>query len=146
MVQKVWNDGETKKHIKNAVSHALSEHRADVQETLTHLIKSLQVTQLKIKDKSSALTLHFNIYVDGKSTLNEELWVNLHTFLASQKYTLPLQGTRKVIKAPFTCGACHGVDHPWGLCPFLNVKGWNGPLHRTEDDPRYRGRYYGRMG
>ncbi len=145
MVQKVWNDSEILKHIENEVSHTHSEHCAIVQETLTHLIKSLQVTQLKIKDRSSALTPHFNIYINRKSTFNEELWVNLCTFLASREYSLPLQGTGKVVKAPFICGACHGVDHPQGLCPFPKVKGWNGPLNCVEDNPCYRGQYYGRM-
>jgi hypothetical protein len=112
---------------------------------LTHLICSLQVTLLNIKDKSSALKPHFNVYINGKSTKNKELWANLQTFLANKKYSLPLQGTRMVAKASFTCGACHGVDHPRGLCLFPKVKGWNGPLHHVEDDPHYRGRYYGRL-
>jgi len=79
------------------------------------------------------------------STKNEELWANLHIFLADQKYSLPLQGTGTVAKAPFTCGACHGVNHPRGLCLFPKVKGWNGPLNHRVDDPRYRGWYYGRL-
>ena len=94
------------------ITTAKDENKKEVEETLSHLIKSLKVTQLKIKDKSSTLTPHFNMYTDGKSTTNEELWVKLRTYLASREYMLPLQGTGKVMKAPFVCGACHGVDHP----------------------------------
>jgi len=94
-----------------------------VDETLKYLIKTLQVTQLKIRDRGSALTPYFNVYTDGKSTSNEELWVNFYTFLANCKYSLPLQGKGTIIKAPFNCGACHGIDHPHGLCLFPEVKG-----------------------
>jgi hypothetical protein len=145
MVLQVWNDSETTAYIEKEVSKAQDRNCQEVQETLTHLIHSLQVTLLKIKDKSSALKPHFNVYVDGKSIKNKELWANLQTFLANQKYSLPLQGTGMVVKAPFTCRACHGVNHPRGLCLFPKVKGWNGPLHCAEDDPRYRGQYYGRL-
>ena len=123
MVRKVWNDEETMMFIFYEITVAKDKNKKEVEETLSHLIKSLKVTQLKIKDKSSALTLHFNMYTDGKSTTNEELWVKLRTYLASREYTLPLQGTGKVVKAPFVCGACHGVDHPRGLCQFPGIKG-----------------------
>jgi hypothetical protein len=145
MVSKVWSDEETKNFITCEVNAARIENKKSTEETLIHLIKSLKVTHLKIKNRGSALTPHFNIYTDGKATTDEELWANLRTFLATRKYTLPLQGTGKVIKAPFNCGACHGVDHPRGLCPFPGIKGWNGPTYHAEDDPRYRGRNYNRI-
>ena len=72
------------------ITAAKDENKKEVEETLSHLIKSLRVTQLKIKDKGSALTLHFNVYTDGKSTTNEELWVKLCTYLAGREYMLPL--------------------------------------------------------
>jgi hypothetical protein len=145
MVSKVWNDDETRYFILHEINIAPDGNKTGVKEMLEHLIKTLKVMHLKIKDKSSALTPHFNIYTDGKSTTNEGLWANLRTFLANHEYSLPLQGTGKVVKAPFNCGACHGIDHPHGLCPFPGVKGWNGPLHHAEDDPRYRGKFYSRI-
>jgi len=96
----------------NKVTSAKDKNSRKVKDMLTHLIQSLQVTLLKIRDRSSTLTLHFNIYVDRKSMSDEELWVNLHMYLASQDYSLPLQGKGKVAKAPFICRACHGIDHP----------------------------------
>ena len=145
MVSKVWNDEETGNFIFYEINATKDGNWKAADETLKHLIKTLKVTQLKIRDKGSALTPHFNVYTDGKSMTNKELWANLHTFLANREYSLPLQGKGTVIKAPFSCGACHGIDHPHGLCPFPEVKGWNGPLHRSEDDPRFRGRFYGRL-
>jgi hypothetical protein len=145
MVSRVWNDDKTKNFISRETNAAHTDNKVETERTLKHLINSLKVTQLKIKSKGSALTPHFNIYTDGKSTTDEELWVNLRTFLASREYKLPLQGMGKVIKAPFTCGACHSVDHPRGLCPFPDIKGWNGPLHHAEDDPHYRGHPYSRI-
>jgi hypothetical protein len=139
MVSKVWNDKETKNFITCEVNSTHTENKKLTEETLIHLIKSLKVTHLKIKSQGNSLTPHFNIYTNGKATTDEELWANLRTYLASRVYTLLLQGTGKVIKAPFNCGACHGVDHPRGLCPFLSIKGWNGPTYYAEDDPRYRG-------
>jgi hypothetical protein len=112
MVHKVWHDEETMMFILYEISAAYEENKKEVEETLTHLIKSLRVTQLKIKDKSSALTPHFNIYTNGKATTNEELCVKLRTYLASQECSLPLQGTGKIVKAPCICRACHRVDHP----------------------------------
>lgn len=145
MVYQVWNDNESRLYIANQVLKAPAENGEKIRLTLTHLIQSLRITLLKIRNKNRALTPHFNIYVDGMSTTNEELWINLHTYLANREYILPLQGKAKVIKAPFNCGACHGVDHPRGLCTFPQIKGWNGPLNRAEDDPCYRGRPYGRF-
>ncbi len=145
MVSKVWNDEETKNFITCKVNAACIKTKKLTKETLIHLIKSLKVTHLKIKSRGSTLTPHFSIYTDGKATMDEELWANLRTYLASCTYTLPLQGTGKVIKAPFNCRACHRVDHPRGLCPFPGIKGWNGLTYHAEDDPHYRGRNYNRI-
>lgn len=145
MVNQIWNDADTITYIAGVVNKSPNGSRDQVQETLTHLIRSLKITLLRIWDKSRALKLHFNIYIDGNSTKDEELWVNLCTFLANRKYSLCLQGTRTVVKAPFYCSVCYGIDHPRGICPFPKVRGWNGPLNRAEDDPRNRGRYYGRL-
>ena len=145
MVRRVWNDDDTMMFLFDEINDGHNGNPKEIQKTISHLIQSLRVTQLKIKDKGSALTPHFNVYINGKSTTNEELWVNLRTYLANREYSLPLQGTGKVVKAPFTCRACHGVDHPRGLCPFPDLKGWNGPLHCAEDDPHYRGCFYGRI-
>ena len=90
MVSKVWSDGETKNFITHKVNAACTENKKLTKETLIYLIKSLKVTHLKIKNRGSTLTPHFNIYTDGKATTDEELWANLCTFLATQKYTLPL--------------------------------------------------------
>ena len=73
MVSKVWNDEETKNFVTHEVNTACVENRKSTEETLTHLIKSLTVTHLKIKNKGSTLTPHFNIYTDRKSTTEEEL-------------------------------------------------------------------------
>jgi hypothetical protein len=90
MVSKVWSNGETKNFITRKVNAACTENKKLTEETLIYLIKSLKVTHLKIKNRGSTLTPHFNIYTDGKATTDEELWANLRTFLATRKYTLPL--------------------------------------------------------
>jgi hypothetical protein len=61
MVLQVWNNNETLAYIDKEVNKAQEGNRKEIQEIITHLTQSLQVTLLKIKDKNRALKPHFNI-------------------------------------------------------------------------------------
>ncbi len=49
--------------------------------------------------------------------------------VASLSYGAPsgIGGRGRRIERGFQCTRCHGIDHPSGLCPYLEVQGWMGP-------------------
>ncbi|KAK0429765.1 hypothetical protein EV421DRAFT_1914120 [Armillaria borealis] len=49
--------------------------------------------------------------------------------VASLSYGAPsgIGGRGRCIERGFPCTRCRGIDHPSGLCPYLEVQGWMGP-------------------
>jgi hypothetical protein len=104
------------------------------QHTLEDFLNSLDVKHLDINEKKGVLAPMFNVYANAKHIHDPEVWGKLHHTLATQQYhsTMLEQGT--ICLAPFNCRICHRIDHPSGLCPFLNVTNWKRPTGQESDE------------
>ena len=95
--------------------------------TINTFLNTLSVSCLSIKERGGALTPIFNVYANGAAIPRHTTWLEIRRFLANHVYFTLLTGKGNTISNPYTCGICHGVDHPKGLCPFPDVTDWNGP-------------------
>ncbi|KAI9434406.1 hypothetical protein F5148DRAFT_1154802 [Russula earlei] len=130
MVYNIWTDETTKEFLTSTINTYNPSDQHDIATSISHFIESVTVTRLDLKTNGGALTPRFNIYARGKTIPNDDLWFTLRDFLAKRSYATALQGKGETVIAPFRCGICHGADHLRGLCPFPQIKDWNGPKNR----------------
>ena len=147
IIQRAWDSPESKSFITALINAAPENKREGIETAIYLLMDSMWVQKLDIKRAGETLTPRFNVYTDSSGVSIDEVWIRLRNYLATCRYSSPMQGDGIAEASPYHCGVCHGVDHPRGLCPFPDVPGWNGPRKRpnVEGGNRRgnRGRSYG---
>lgn len=99
------------------------------------IIKGLWVEKLNAHSAGGIANPSYNLYLKAISD-SIAVWVNLKRLFQGLVYQHGEIGPGRVTKG-FHCQGCHGADHFFGLCPFLDVPGWNGP--RPTPKPPARG-------
>ena len=145
LVHNVWHDGATANFARDLVHTAPERDRTTLAFAIHTFLDSVSVSCLNIKERGGGLIPSFNVYANGNAIPLNETWIQIRKHLSEKLYYTPLTGRGDVVISPYTCGICHGVEHPKGLCPFLGIVGWNGPGKDKNADNR-RGRNGGRMG
>jgi hypothetical protein len=132
LVQSVWQDPETLTFLQSIILEAPPGDRDNEGLRLNDFISSLSVTRLDLKEKKNKPAPNFNVYAKGVHIRNHLTWIRIRAFLANRSYVSHMQGRAVIVIKPFSCGLCHGSDHPRGLCPYPELPGWNGPPRRTD--------------
>ena len=145
LVNGIWHDIDTNTFVQNLVNAAPEQDRTTLTTAFRSFRNSLSVTCLNIKERGGALTPRFNVYAKGAAIPLHTTWLETRRFLADRIYFTPLIGRGTVTLHPYTCGICHGVEHPRGLCPFPDIAGWNGP-GRDQNKENRGGRNGGQYG
>ncbi|KAF8268513.1 hypothetical protein EI94DRAFT_1800329 [Lactarius quietus] len=127
LVYNVWHDAETTTFVHNIINTAPEGEQPTLNYAIRTFLDTPTITCLNIKERGCGLTPCLNVHTDGAIIIHHTIWLDLCQFLADCIYFTPLIGQGKVITNPYSCGICHSVEHPKGMCPFLNIKGWNGP-------------------
>lgn len=142
LVYTVWNDEDSSNFIRSIPNSIHStERHPDLETNLRMFIASMYVSRLDTKDKGDAPAPRFNIFANGSLIKDDNTWCRIRTYFANRIYSSLLLGQASTQLTPFTCSLCHSINHPQGLCPFLDVPGWNGPPLRpiTSPTPRRSG-------
>ena len=127
MVLNTWQNREAIIAMKEAIRVTDNETRATSIQNLEEFLNSMEVKRLDMKEKKGILAPRFNVYAKADFIQDPDTWETLRHILASQQYHSTMLGRGTVRLTPFNCRICHGVDHPSGLCPFLDIEGWKGP-------------------
>jgi hypothetical protein len=136
LVYTVWHDDHSADFLATIVDSSPDETRLDAELALRTFIASMYVTRLDVKGRGDVPAPRFNIFANGSIIQDDYTWCRIKTFFANRIYSSLLLGRATPQPAPSTCGLCHSVDHPRGLCPFPNVIGWNGPPIRPINNYR----------
>ncbi|KAH9062009.1 hypothetical protein EDB87DRAFT_1682355 [Lactarius vividus] len=130
IVHSVWRDEETETFLDTIIESLPRGERANAKQAISRFIASMWVTLLPVKQSGNILAPQFNVYANGSLILRQAVWTRLKEYLANRVYASSLLGNGTTEITPFHCGICRSVDHPMGLCPFPDIKGWNGPSMR----------------
>jgi hypothetical protein len=136
MVQKVWLDNDLTHSTADIITKIPIDERTTTLVAVHSFLRSVWIERLNTKDSGDSANPRYNVYANGALISKDDLWMKLHRYLANCSYFLYLQGKGTTEISPYTCGICHGVDHPCGLCPFPKIEGWNGPLWRLSQETR----------
>ncbi|KAI0287505.1 hypothetical protein BC826DRAFT_972126 [Russula brevipes] len=130
LVNQTWHDEHTAQYL-DQISEGwdIAERRAN-EGAITNFIESMKIKRVDIKIQGNTLSPRFSVLTDGASIPDNRLWLKLRQYFFSRTYALPMQSNGTNSLSPYSCGICHSVDHPRGLCPFPNIAGWRGPVHR----------------
>ena len=131
MIRRVWDSQAMKNFTHRLLLDTPPSKRGKVTLEVEHLLETMSILHLDIKEVGSTLHPQFNIYTDIYADCanfsNDKAWSRLRSFLFTTAYIHAIQGHMTLEKIPFCCSCCHSVDHPRSLCPFPNLQGWNGP-------------------
>jgi hypothetical protein len=89
-------------------------------EEIDAVLDRLQVERVDIMREGGIPQPSVNIYLPG-AEYSDKQWADLRYAASRTSYAHPLFGIGKYYKG-WTCGKCHGITHPTGLCPFLNIE------------------------
>ena len=135
MILAKWQASHVQSMLTKIVQNA-NERGAHSQINLQEFLNSATVQCLKvIKDK--ILAPKFNVYANGKFIEDYTLWTEVRDILKDISYDTAMLGNSTTELGPYDCNICHGADHPYGLCPFPLIKGWNGPSGSDEFTPEF---------
>ena len=140
IVHSVWHDSKTRSFLNSIIEDSPQGESANENQAISHFIASMWVTLLPVKKKRQYLSPSLQCLRERKSDPPSSYMDPLRDYLADQVYASLMLGNGKAEIAPYHCGICRGVDHPRGLCPFPDIKGWNGPTKpRIKENSRTRG-------
>jgi len=131
-IEEVWHDEATFTFLKTICEQVPVETQKQAEQTLLAFIDSMRVTQLDTKNKGDIPAPSFCVYASGNIINEESTWCRLRNYLASREYKIKFQDPGIVYIPHRPCSLCHGADHPRGLCPFPQKKGWNGPTGKID--------------
>ena len=103
----------------------------EIRNNIQDFLNSVYIKRLNYKSKGRVELPRFNVYAKAKFIPDDDVWFYLRETLSKLPYGSPMQGRGITEIAPSTCGICHGVDHPSGLCEFQELEGWNGPTSES---------------
>jgi hypothetical protein len=122
LVQNVWHDAETKTFALSLIESAPDDKKEKTAKAINTFILSLRVERLDIRGSGNALKPQYNIYANREALPNDILWSHMRNYLAGRNYSA-MCSTGLIAVMPYKYMLCHSIDHPRGLCPFLNKKG-----------------------
>jgi hypothetical protein len=134
VVHQIWHDEHTAQFLESTINRLQGAERAEAEDTIPKFIASMKTQSVNIKEAGNTPAPRYSVLVKGATITNDNLWTALRNFFLKRTYAFPMQGEGTTNKSPNHCGICHGVDHPRGLCPFPNIEGWRGPIHRPIQD------------
>ena len=105
--------------------------RSTYQIDLQNFFDSVTVQCLKVI-KNKILVPKFNVYANGELIPNHVVWTQIRDVLRDLSYDTAMLGQGTTEQGPYDCNICHAADHPYGLCTFPLIKGWNGPSGADE--------------
>ena len=129
-------DNDLTRGTADIITKILENEREQAIVNIHNFLRSVWIERLDTKDSGDSANPRYNVYANGAIIHKDDLWMNLRRYLADRSYLLYLQGKGTTEISPYTCGICHGMDHPRGLCPFPKIEGWNGPLWRISQEAR----------
>ena len=136
-----WHNNETNSFLLSICKQAGNPEVAIMYEMLMDFADAVWTEKIENREMGNILAPSFRVFAPGALIPNAHTWCHLRNYLASRSYSIQHQSPGTSIKPSKVCTICYGADHPRGLCPFLNVMGWNGPLHREvmqTSDQSYR--------
>ena len=134
IVKQVWDSEEARNYIETLVNAITPTQRGEVEVEICSLLASMNILCLDTKEAGNTLTPQFNVYADSSKMSLNEVWTRLRTHYANRTFSSTMLGLGIVEQSPFSCTLCHGVDHPWGLCPFPDTPDWNGLRREATGD------------
>ncbi|KAH9011214.1 hypothetical protein EDB83DRAFT_2530383 [Lactarius deliciosus] len=105
LVRQVWSDNDTLAFIKNLMNGMPDDIIQDAYMSTHSFLGSLHIFCLNVKDAGDTLTPHFNVYRLGRYIQNDDLWIGLRDYLASDTYKSPMHGQGFVDPKPYHCSA-----------------------------------------
>lgn len=100
-------------------------------DILEYILASIKVESVDCKQAGGIRQDVVNILIASPTAIVHE-WLGWQGRVRGYEYFAPLDGLAKPAGG-WKCNACHGAGHPTGLCPCLQVPGWNGL--RPSDPP-----------
>jgi hypothetical protein len=139
LVHSVWHDEDSTEFLESITNSFPDEDHLHVTLSLRTFVASMYVTRLDIKGRGDAPAPRYNVYANGSTIHDDNTWCRIKAYFANRIYSSMLLGQATTQHTPYSCGLCHSVDHPRGLCPFPNIPGWNGPPLRPINATRRYG-------
>jgi hypothetical protein len=134
LVNITWHDEQTAQFLNEISENWNAAERAENGAAISKFIESMTIKRVNIKTQGNTLSPRFSVLANGAFIPNDKLWSTLRQYFFSRSYALPMQSNGTNTLSPYHCGICHSVDHPRGLCPFPDIAGWKGPVHRPVRD------------
>ncbi len=92
IVKQVW-ESELTKTFTTMLTNAVPENKKEkVTLEIDHLLTTMNLIRLDIKEAGNTLNLCFNVYADSSKISHDEVWRRLRTYLFNQTYSLSMQG------------------------------------------------------
>ena len=76
---------------------------------------------MEFKDVGGLTNTHINVYLDYHP-FNNQQWSKLREYAQRMMHIIQFHSKGEMIQHDWACFACHGIDHPLGLCPFNNLE------------------------
>jgi hypothetical protein len=89
-------------------------------EEVDAIIDRIHIERVDIMKEGGIAQPSVNIYLPD-TKYSDRQWSDLRRAASRTSYAHPLFGMGKYYKG-WTCGKCHGITHPTGLCPFLGLE------------------------
>lgn len=130
-IMEIWNNDASVKFFDALVLQTQVQDRIMVANGIRNFLNSTYVKRLDTKKEGGKPDPHYNVYANGQLIPSDALWYEIRSFLKGRVYKSSECGRGKAKEKNYSCGLCHGCDHPRGLCPLPTVPGWNGGRNRT---------------
>jgi len=122
---KAFKNGEVADVIRDLISggKVVDEAGDDVivyPDEIEMVLNKLYIERIDIMKEGGIPQPSVNIYLRGMD-YDDKQWDDIRRAASRTSYAHPLFGVGKYYRS-WTCGRCHGVTHPTGLCPFLNLE------------------------
>jgi hypothetical protein len=124
MILKKWGADNIHATLTKIVQDANA--RSTLQIDLQAFYNSVTVQCLKVI-QNKILVPRFNVYANGELIQDHMIWTQIRDILRDLSYDTAMLGQGTTEQGPYDCNICHAADHPYGLCTFPLIKGWNGP-------------------
>ena len=129
MVQQTWTVP------KNKDPHfAQPMNTFQLHNAIRLFMATIRIECIDIKMTGRVLTPRFNILSNNPQSIDPYTWTALCIALTALIYLSIMDGTGSST-CLFLCAICHSYSHLIGLCPFLNVLGWNRPTPQQGPPP-----------
>jgi hypothetical protein len=124
-ISSVFQTGEMAAMIRTIISWGQSVDMAGDevivgQEEVDEIINKLHAERVDLAKGPNIPQPSINLYLKDIDYTNDE-WKLLCKATSKTAYVHDLHGVGRYFSG-WTCALCHGVTHPTGMCPYLQVK------------------------